>query len=73
MCAINDWNRDLIQSRYVDSIIANLDFMQIRDLLREYLSSEKTYYSNEELEDEIRARELWWEILEPTSRIEVVL
>lgn len=65
MCAINDWNRESVQSRYVDSTIANLDFMQIRSLLREYLHSEKNHYSLQELEDEIKARGLWWEAFEP--------
>lgn len=73
MCAINDQNRDLIQYHYIDSIISNLDFMQVRDLLGECLNNEKTYYTNEELEDEIKARGLWWEILEPSSRIGVEL
>lgn len=73
MCAINDWNRDVIQSRYIDNIIANLDFMQTRDLLRDYLSNEKDHYSHEELEDEIKARALWWEAFEPSARIEVAL
>lgn len=73
MCVINDKNRNLVQYRYIDSIIAHLDFMQIRDLLGEYLNNEKAYYTHEELEDEIKARGLWWEILEPISRIEVTL
>lgn len=73
MCSINDWNRESIQSRYVDSIIANLDFMQVRDLLRDYLTSEKNHYSHEELEDEIKAHALWWESFQPSARIEVTL
>jgi len=73
MCVINSDNRELIQYHYIDSIISNLDFMQVRDLLGEYLNNEKTYYTNEELEDEIKARGLWREIMEPTSRIGVVL
>lgn len=72
MCVINDWNRQAVQSRYVDSIIANLDFMEIRELLRDYLHNEKNHYSHEELEDEIKARELWWESLEPQIRMEVL-
>lgn len=73
MCSINDWNRESIQSRYVDATMASLDFMQTRDLLREYLQNEKSHYSHAELEDEIKARALWWAVFEPSARIEVLL
>lgn len=72
MCYTNDSNREFLQARYIDSIIANLDFMQVRDLLRVYLDSEKSYYTNEELDDEIRARGLWWEIYEPIKTMDIM-
>jgi hypothetical protein len=53
---VTNSNRDEIQIKYVDSIIAHMDFMEIRELLRDYLHGEKNRYSNEDLEDEIRAR-----------------
>jgi hypothetical protein len=54
---VTNSNRDEIQVKYVDSIIAHLDFIQIRSLLRDYLHSEKDRYSNEDLADEIRSRD----------------
>jgi hypothetical protein len=47
--------------------------MQIRESLRDYLHNEKNYYSNEELEDEIKARGLWWDTYETTRGMEVLL
>ena len=54
---VTNSNRDEIQVKYVDSIIAHLDFMEIRQLLRDYLHSEKDRYSNEDLSDEIKSRD----------------
>lgn len=54
---VTNSNRDEIQVKYVDSIIAHLDFIQIRSLLRDYLHSEKDRYSNEDLADEIKSRD----------------
>lgn len=54
---ITNSNRDEIQIKYVDSIIAHLDFMEIRQLLRDYLHSEKDRYSNDDLSDEIKSRD----------------
>lgn len=54
---VTNSNRDEIQVKYVDSIIAHLDFIQIRSLLRDYLHSEKDKYSNEDLADEIKSRD----------------
>jgi len=54
--SINHWNRQEIQDRYVDAIIANMDFMQIRSMLRDYLNEEKNLYSNDDLRDEILSR-----------------
>jgi hypothetical protein len=73
MSYVNDRNRELVQAKYIDSIIVNLDFMQVREMLREYLNGEKTYYTNEELEDEIKARGLWWDTYETTRGMEVLL
>lgn len=53
---ISQSNRDQIQAKYVDSIIAHLDFIQIRELLRDYLHSEKNLYSNDDLYDEILSK-----------------
>lgn len=53
---INDFNRLSIQGRYVESIIARLDFMQIRSLLRQCLQDKKDLESNEDLKDEICSR-----------------
>lgn len=53
---VHDYNREETQRKYVDSIIAHLDFIQIRELLRDYLHSEKNLYSNEDLYDEIVSR-----------------
>jgi hypothetical protein len=73
MCYVKDSNRELLQDRYIDSIIMNLDFMQVRDLLGVYLNSEKTNYSNEELDDEIKARGLWRTVCEPVAQMEMSL
>ena len=54
--SVTNSNRDEIQVKYVDSIIAHLDFMQIRELLRDYLHSEKSLYSNDDIYDEIVSR-----------------
>jgi len=55
--SVTNSNRDEIQVKYVDSIISHLDFMDIRNLLRDYLHSEKDKYSNEDLADEIKSRD----------------
>lgn len=55
--SVTDSNRDEIQVKYVDSIIAHLDFIEIRSLLRDYLHSEKDKYSNADLADEIKSRD----------------
>lgn len=53
---INDSNREDVLDRYIDSTIAHLDFMEIRDLLRDCLYEEKRNYSDRELYDEILSR-----------------
>lgn len=52
--AINIINRKEIQRKYIDQILGELDFMQIKDKLRDYLSKEKDKESNYALEQEIR-------------------
>lgn len=51
---INENNRNDIQRKYIDQILGSLDFMQIKDALRDYLSKEKDKESNYALESEIR-------------------
>jgi len=51
---VNETNRKEIQRKYIDQILGELDFMQIKDLLRDYLTKEKDKSSNYSLESEIR-------------------
>lgn len=51
---INSGNRQDIQRKYIDQILGSLDFMQIKDKLRDYLELEKDKESNRALEAEIR-------------------
>ena len=51
---VNDRNRQDIQRKYIDQILGSLDFMQIKDKLRDYLELEKNKESNRSLEAEIR-------------------
>jgi hypothetical protein len=51
---IKESNRKDIQRKYIDEILGELDFMQIKDYLRDYLSKEKDRSSNYSLECEIR-------------------
>ena len=51
---INQINRKEIQRKYIDQILGELDFMQIKDRLRDYLQKEKDKESNYALEAEIR-------------------
>lgn len=51
---INQYNRSDIQRKYIDQILGSLDFMQIKDSLRDFLSKEKDKSSNYALEAEIR-------------------
>ena len=51
---IREVNRKEIQRKYIDQILGELDFMQIKDRLRDYLSKEKDQSSNYSLESEIR-------------------
>lgn len=51
---ISETNRKEVQRKYIDQILGELDFMQIKDHLRDYLSKEKDKSSNYALESEIR-------------------
>lgn len=50
---INDFNRIDIQSQYVDHIVGGMDFIQVRQRLRDYLELEKDKESDIDLEIEI--------------------
>jgi hypothetical protein len=51
---INQYNRQELQRKYIDQILGELDFMQIKDRLRDYLDKEKDKESNYALEAEMR-------------------
>lgn len=51
---LTEKNRVEIQRKYIDHILGSLDFMEIKDKLRDYLDTEKTFESNAALEAEIR-------------------
>lgn len=53
---IDDSNRDTIQSKYVDYLISRMDFIEIRENLRDCLNLEKILYSHDDLMDEIKSR-----------------
>ena len=71
MRMITDDNRDIVQAKYIEHIIAHLDFMQVREMLRSYLHREKDEYTNFELECEIRkdAHEVLYEQFEDILKI----
>jgi hypothetical protein len=51
---LSESNRKEIQRKYIDYILGSLDFMQIKDRLRDYFELEKDKESNRSLEAEIR-------------------
>jgi len=51
---LNEKNRVEIQHKYIDHILGSLNFMEIKDRLRDYLEIEKTFESDASLEAEIR-------------------
>ena len=51
---VSEINRKEVQRKYIDQILGELDFMQIKDRLRDYLQQEKDKESNYALEAEIR-------------------
>ena len=50
---INDFNRIDLQSQYVDHIVGNMDFISIKNMLRDYIDYEKDKESDADLEAEI--------------------
>lgn len=54
--SIDNNNRDNVQKEYQDSIIANMDFMEIRDSLRGYIHDDLNILSHDDLYDEIRVK-----------------
>lgn len=46
-------NRREIQNKYIDHLLGSMDFMEIRNKLREFLDLEKTLESDTDLEAEI--------------------
>jgi hypothetical protein len=73
---INNYNRNDVQRKYIDSILGSLDFIEIKQRLRNYLELEKDKESNRSLELEIRheAPELlidnWEDFDEPATMTE---
>lgn len=51
---IDSSNRQDIQNKYIHAIISNMDFMEIRDALRDYLTKEKNRYTHKHLYREIK-------------------
>lgn len=64
--AINDFNREDVESRYIKAIIASMDFMEIREALGEYLKKDKSRYSHKKLYNEIKKEfpDILYDILE---------
>jgi hypothetical protein len=73
---INDYNRSSVQRKYIDNILGSLNFIEIKQRLRDYLELEKDKESNKALELEIRheAPELlvdnWEDFDEPATLTE---
>jgi hypothetical protein len=53
---INHINREEIQRKYVDALVGNMDFLSIKQMLRDYIDDEKRFYSDDDLRDEILSR-----------------
>jgi hypothetical protein len=51
---LTEQNRIEFQRKYIDHILGSLDFIEIKDRLRDYLEVEKDHSSNGALESEIR-------------------
>ena len=51
---IQESNRKEVQRKYIDQILGEMDFMQIKDALRDYLNKDKDKSSDYALEAEIR-------------------
>jgi hypothetical protein len=53
---VDDSNRDSLQDNYVNYLISRLNFLEIRESLRDYINTEKIFYSHEDLTDEIKSK-----------------
>lgn len=53
MYKVDSFNRDYIIERYVDDVVGDMNFLEIKFRLKECLLKEKHQLSNEELEYEI--------------------
>lgn len=53
MYKIDSFNRDYVIERYVDDLVGELHFMEIKSKLKDYLIKEKHGLDSEELEMEI--------------------
>lgn len=53
MVIIDDFNRTEIQRKYIDHIVGQMDFVEIKRELWNYINREKNRYSNYSLELEI--------------------
>jgi hypothetical protein len=51
---IDSSNREDIQDKYIQAIIAHMDFMEIRESLRDYIYKEKNQLSDKNLYKEIK-------------------
>jgi hypothetical protein len=51
---LTEKNRTDFQRKYIDHILGSLNFIEIKDRLRDYLEVEKDHSSNGALEAEIR-------------------
>lgn len=54
--SIDNYNRSEVQRLYVDSIIARMDFMEIRECLKDHINEDLDTLSNDDLYDEIRVK-----------------
>jgi hypothetical protein len=70
---IQESNRKEVQRKYIDQILGEMDFMQIKDALRDYLNKDKDKSSDYALEAEIRKQapevlvENWEDFDEPAT------
>lgn len=53
MYKIDSFNRNYIIERYVDDIVGQMHFLDIKSRLKDYLLAEKFQLTNEDLENEI--------------------
>jgi hypothetical protein len=53
MYKIDNYNRSYVVERYVDDVVGDLHFLDIKAKLKNYLLQEKHNLTNEELEHEV--------------------